>query len=205
MAAPASKHIGDLSGKWTLNKTLSDPTDPALALQGTGWLVRKGIGAATVGINVRQYTDEAGTVHIDIDMTASGLTGTREARTLDWTPREHKDWLFGRLHGRSRFATADEVAALVATPDAQARRDRWADDDFLAQDWIADADADAEGKGPNGEPLIIAHMDADAGWRATQIWGFQIIGGERRYVRNVVVAKGEKFESFKMIYDFVSE
>ncbi|KAF2963376.1 hypothetical protein GQX73_g10186 [Xylaria multiplex] len=227
MAAPASKTIGDLGGKWVLvsfilifvpghdtyllypltalkewfgvyplNKTLSDPTDPALALQGIGWLLRKGIGAATVTIQVRQYADAASATHIDIEQSASGLTGTTENRVLDWTAREHKDWLFGRVHGRSKFVTPAELAALLA-PGGEARGEGWVDSDFLAQDW-RDGDGD-------GDRFVLNHVRADAGWFATQVWGFQDIGGERRYVRNVVVAKGDKFESFKMIYDFVSE
>ncbi|KAI0546816.1 hypothetical protein F4679DRAFT_575241 [Xylaria curta] len=199
MAAPASKTIGDLNGKWTLNKTLSDPTDPALALQGIGWLLRKGIGAATVTIVAKQYIDDAGTTHIDIDQSASGLSSTREARVLDWTGREHKDWLFGKVEGKSRFITADELASFVAE-DGEARKEGWVDSASLAEDWIENQEA--EGKGPKGETNILNHVKAEAGWFATQVWGFQDIGGERRYVRNVVVAKGDTFESFKMIYDF---
>ncbi|KAI0436850.1 hypothetical protein F4803DRAFT_566527 [Xylaria telfairii] len=200
MAAPASKTVGDLSGKWTLNKTLSDPTDPALTMQGIGWILRKAIGAATITIAVTQTTDDSGTVHIDIDQSASGLSSTHEGRVFDWTAREHKDWLFGRVEGKSRFVTALELAALVAE-GGDARAEGWTDSAYLADDWIENPDA--EGKGPKGETLILNHVKADAGWLATQVWGFQDVGGERRYVRNVVVAKGGKFESFKMIYDFV--
>ncbi|KAI1752038.1 hypothetical protein F4782DRAFT_530981 [Xylaria castorea] len=200
MAAPASKTVGDLSGKWVLNKTLSDPTDPALALQGIGWLLRKAIGAATITIAATQYVDDAATSHIDIDQSASGLSSTHEARVLDWTGREHKDWLFGKVEGKSRFVTAAELASFV-DEDGEARREGWIDSAFLAEDWIENQEG--EGKGPKGETLILNYVKAEAGWFATQVWGFQDIGGERRYVRNVVVAKGSKFENFKMIYDFI--
>ncbi|KAI3323456.1 hypothetical protein HD806DRAFT_87908 [Xylariaceae sp. AK1471] len=198
MAAPASKTVGNLNGKWVLNKTLSDPTDPALSLQGVGWLIRKAIGAATVTVAVKQYVDDSGTTHIDAEQTASGLKGTSELRTLDWQPREHSDWLFGRVEGRSKFITAEELTAFLQ----EALSQKWAVDDFLAQDWIEDEN---EKKGPKGEPYVLNHVKADRGWFATQVWGFQMIGDERRYVRNVVVAKEDKFENFKMIYDFVSE
>lgn len=135
-------------------------------------------------------------------MTATGIKGTRETRTLDWTAREHKDWVFGRAMGQSRWLTAADAAALVATPEGEARANKWTDSDFLALDWLV---GEEEQTGPNGEPLLLSHVAADAGWYATQIWGFQNIGGERRYVRNVVVAKGDKFENFKMVYDFHSE
>ncbi|KAI1185425.1 hypothetical protein F5B17DRAFT_33280 [Nemania serpens] len=196
MAAPASKTTANLNGKWVLNKTLSDPTDPALALQGVGWLVRKGIGAATITITVKQYADaETGTTHIDIDQSASGLSSTREQRALDWSVREHKDWIFGAVKGQSKFVSRADLAALVGDEGGEARKERWVNSDFLALDW----------EGGDGGDLILSHVVADAGWFATQVWGFQDVGGERRYVRNVVVAKGDKFENFKMVYDFISE
>ncbi|KAI1112046.1 hypothetical protein F5Y14DRAFT_285961 [Nemania sp. NC0429] len=198
MAAPPSKTTSNLNGQWVLNKTLSDPTDPALALQGVGWLIRKGIGAARITITAKQYVDdgEAGTTHIDIGQSASGLSSTQENRTLDWSARPHKDWLFGAVEGRSKFVTRAELAALVGADDGEARREGWVDSDYLARDW---EEEEGEGK------YIFSNVVAEAGWFATQVWGFQVIGGERRYVRNVVVAKGEKFENFKMVYDFVSE
>ncbi|KAI0408864.1 hypothetical protein F4802DRAFT_299539 [Xylaria palmicola] len=207
MAAPASKTTADLSGKWLLNKTLSDPTDPALALQGIGWLLRKGIGAATITLTIKHYIDEAGAgaTHIDIEQSASGLSSTHEARTLDWAAREHKDWLFGRVSGRSRYITRAELAALVA-PGGEARDGNWVDSDFLTKDWLEEKTEGGEGgEGSSEAKLVLSHVAADAGWFATQAWGFQTIGGERRHVRNLVVAKGDKFYSFKMIYDYLSE
>ncbi|KAI0394811.1 hypothetical protein F5Y17DRAFT_426248 [Xylariaceae sp. FL0594] len=199
MAAPASKTISDLSGKWVLNKTLSDSVDSALALQGIRWLTRKAIGVATVEIEVKQYTDEEGKVHVHIEQTASKLSSTTEKRTADWQPREHSDWLFGRVEGRTRFITAEQLAELVA---GEAVAKKWTKTDHLARDWLA---GEEEKTGPDGASLLLNHVEADAGWFATQVWGFQNVGGERRYVRNVVVAKGDEFVEFKMIYDYVSE
>lgn len=142
-----------------------------------------------------QYADaETGTTRIDIEQSASGLSSTHENRALDWSVRDHKDWLFGAVKGQSKFVSAADLAALVGE-GGEARRERWADSDFLALDW-------EEG---DRDEYVLSHVAADAGWFATQAWGFQDVGGERRYVRNVVVAKGDKFENFKMVYDFVSE
>ncbi|KAI0970470.1 hypothetical protein F4678DRAFT_436884 [Xylaria arbuscula] len=197
MAAPASKTTHDLNGKWVLNKTLSDPTDPALALQGVGWILRKAIGAATIYIDVKQYIDsETNTPSIDIEQSASGLSSTTERRKLDWTAREHKDFVFGRVHGRSKFIKHSELVALIS-PEGEARKEGWVNSDYLALDWLPEGEGEAE--------YVLNHVTSDSGWTATQVWGFQDVGGERRYVRNVVVAKGDKFEEFKMIYDFTSE
>ncbi|KAI6093450.1 hypothetical protein F4821DRAFT_220639 [Hypoxylon rubiginosum] len=212
MAAPTTKTIGDLNGKWVLNKTLSDPVDPALALQGVGWLVRKAIGAATVTLHVKQYKgaptpptekpDDLVT-RIDIQQVATaGVKGTAENRCLDYVFREHSDWLFGHVRGRTRWIGADELKALVAA-GGEALKGGWVEDDFVAQDWLED---EVEKGGPEGETHVLNHVESlDNGWTALQVWGFQDVGGERRYVRNIVVAKGGKFESFKMIYDWVPE
>ncbi|KAI0383755.1 hypothetical protein F5Y04DRAFT_249626 [Hypomontagnella monticulosa] len=211
MAAPTSKTIGDLNGKWVLNKTLSDPVDPALALQGVSWLVRKAIGAATVTLQVKQYqgvptapsTSEEPVTRIDIQQIATaGVKGTTENRCLDYVFREHSDWLFGHVQGRSRWIGAEELAAFVAE-GGEALKEKWVEDDFVAKDWL---EGDAEKGGPKGETHVMNHVQSlDAGWTALQVWGFQSVGGERRYVRNIVVAKGDKFVNFKMVYDWVPE
>ena len=88
----------------------------------------------------------------------------------------------------SSYSTADLIE--------EAKREKWVDSDSLAEDWLEE-EVGGEVK------YILNHVKAEAGWTATQVWGFQMVGGERRYVRNVVVAKGDKFISFKMIYDFI--
>ncbi|KAL7628746.1 hypothetical protein AAE478_000261 [Parahypoxylon ruwenzoriense] len=227
MAAPASKTIGDLNGKWVLNKALSDSVEPALALQGVGWLVRKAIGSATVTLHVKQYkaapspidsssstpasappaADAPLATHIDIQQTvgAAGLKGTAEHRCLDYEFRDHSDWLFGHVQGRSRFVAAAELRSLVGE-GSEAREKKWVDGgdpDFAARDWV---EGDAENAGPAGESHILSFVQSlDAAWTALQVWGFQDVGGERRYVRNVVVANGDKYVSFKMVYDWVPE
>lgn len=116
--------------------------------------------------------------HIDIEQSASGLTSTHEARCLDDTFREHSDWLFGSVKGKSRFVTVDEL-----------------DDDFLKNGWIAESD----GK------LVMSHVESiDKGWIARQIWGFEEIKGERRYVRHVLVTKEDQRVEVKLVYDYLS-
>ncbi|KAI0175971.1 hypothetical protein GGR52DRAFT_338771 [Hypoxylon sp. FL1284] len=217
MAASGTKTIGDLNGKWVLNKTLSDSVDPALSLQGVGWLVRKAIGAATITLHVKQYqgppsptaaseTKPAGgddVTHVDIQQVATaGVKGTAENRCLDDAFRDHSDWLFGHVRGRTRWVGPADVAALVAE-GGEARTWGWVDDDSVALDWLED---EAERTGPAGASHILSFVQSvDAAWTALQVWGFQSVGGERRHVRNVVVAKAGKFYSFKMVYDWIPE
>lgn len=123
--------------------------------------------------------------HIVIDQQATGgVKGTTEKRCLDATFREHSDWLFGHVRGQSKWVSAADIG-----------------DEFLASGWLED---EAEKAGPGGETHIWSHVESlDNGWTATQVWGFQTVDGERRYARNVVVAKGDKKVEFKLVYDYI--
>ncbi|KAL2757660.1 hypothetical protein ACRALDRAFT_1068195 [Sodiomyces alcalophilus JCM 7366] len=195
MAAPPNKTIGDLSGRWVMNTTLSDSPEPALALQGVSWMVRKAIGLATLTLHVKQYegppkppsTSTDPVVHIDITQTATaGIKGTTENRCVDTEWREHSDWLFGNCRAYSAWRSLDEIEA-----------------PFLKQGWLT---GDAEAKGPGGKSLLMSHVEnVDDGWTATQIWGFQDFNGERRYARNIVVSKGDQKVEIRLVYDWLGE
>ncbi|KAI1338509.1 hypothetical protein F5Y15DRAFT_119643 [Xylariaceae sp. FL0016] len=210
MAAPANKNIGDLNGKWFLNKTLSDPIDPALQLQGIGWLIRKAIGAASVTLHVTQYsgppkppnpsTDPVS--HIDIQQVATaGLKGTTENRTIDFVPRDHSDWLFGTVRGQTKWMTGAEVQDLVKE-GAEALTKGWVEGGFIAEGWL---EGEEEKGGPEGETHVLSFVENidGSGWTGTQVWGFQTVAGERRYARNVVIGKKGKFVNIRMVYDWV--
>ncbi|KAK4192792.1 hypothetical protein QBC35DRAFT_483397 [Podospora australis] len=194
MAAPASKTIGDLNGKWVMNKSQSTPVEPGLALQGVGWVTRKAVGMATLTLTVKQFTappsppaePSGGAVtHIEIEQTGTGgLKGSTEKRCLDYNFRDHSDWLFGHVKGQSKFIAASDIS-----------------DAHLKQGWLEGAE---EATGPNGETHILSHVESyDAGWTATQIWGFQLVDGVRKHVRNIVVAKGSERVELKLVYDFI--
>lgn len=183
MAAPASVTIKDLSGTFYMNKTLSDDPDAVLTLQGVSWITRSVLSLATVYLDVKQYKDDTGVVHIDIVQTVTGgLQGTTELRTLDWAKREHEDHIFGKLHGQTRFINTDDL-----------------EDPFLKEGWL---EGDEEKGGPEGELHIQSHVEAEAGWTADMIWGFAEIDGERRYTRRVVVTKGNQVLKVRLIYDY---
>jgi len=195
MAAPANKTIGDLNGKWVMNKNLSTPIDSGLALQGVGWMTRKVIGLATVTLEVKQFTappsppaepSGAPATHIEIEQTITGGTrGTTEKRCADNEFREHSDWLFGHVKGQSRWIKTEEIS-----------------DNFLKSGWL---EGEEEKTGPNGESHFLSHVESlDNGWTATQIWGFKTDkDGKRRYARNVVIAKGSERVELQLWYDFL--
>ena len=152
------------------------------------YLTRKAIAMATITIEVNEYeappkppneSTETFT-HIDIVQSASGVSNTNENRCVDDVWREHSDWLFGTVKGRTIWVSADEIT-----------------DEYLKAGW------DKEGDGKN---LIFSEVESqDSDWIAKQVWGFQTIDGVRRYTRNVLVAKGDERAELKMIYDFTPE
>ncbi|KAH6847462.1 hypothetical protein B0I37DRAFT_145421 [Chaetomium sp. MPI-CAGE-AT-0009] len=198
MAAPANKTIGDLNGKWIMNKTLSSNIEPGLALQGISWMTRKAVGMATLTLDIKQFEAPpspaekptegvTSCTHIEIEQTGTaGLKGSTEKRCLDFAFREHSDWLFGHVKGQTKFVRTEDVT-----------------DEFLKSGWL---DADAEKTGPDGTQHVLSYVESlDSDWTATQIWGFKIIDDVRRYVRNVVIAKGAERVELQLVYDYLSE
>lgn len=176
MAAPPEKTLKDLNGKWVLNKSLSDDYDRILEMQGVPWWLRKAISYATVTLTISQYISDTLT-HIDILQVATGgVSSTNENRTLDWQWRDHTDKIFGTLKGRSRWVKLGDVD----------------DDKFLKEGWD-----DLE-----GEHVQSYVENGEKGWTADQVWGFESVGGERRYVRHVVVRKGEDWKQARLVYDY---
>ncbi|KAH8982599.1 hypothetical protein EDB92DRAFT_1804430 [Lactarius akahatsu] len=183
MAAPPDLTTLNLSGTWVMNKTLSDDTDEILRLQGVGWWMRSAIALATVTLYVKHYKDESGVEHIDIDQRLTGgVPGTFENRTLDWTPREHDDHLFGAVIGKSRRVKLDEL-----------------DNEFLRKGWLQDTEQ-------HGAINAYAQSDTSKSgktWIAEQIWGFELVGDERRYVRHLdfLGPESEHIQA-RLVYDF---
>lgn len=188
MAAPADKTIQNLSGKWSLNKNLSDSPDSVLSIQGISWLLRTAIGAASITLDINQYTAPPSPpntsselfTHIDIEQTAAGLKSTHEKRTVDGVYREHSDWLFGKVKGKSFWIGLDDIK-----------------DDELKSSWLKEGDEE--------KFLFMSYVESlDAGWTATQVWGFQEVNGERKHVRKILVAKDSQRAAVTFVYDYTS-
>jgi len=184
MAAPDSCTTLDLSGKYIMNKSLSDPTDRILQLQGVGWFKRNAIAFSTVTLHVKHFKDAEGIEHIDIDQTiAGGFPGTSENRVLDGVERCKKDDLFGFVVSKScRLDVADIT------------------DPYLKGEWTLDTVKDAA-------IHTIANSDTkNSGltWTADQIWGFETVNDERRYTRRVKFnhKDGEEIHEVRLVYDF---
>ncbi|RPA91392.1 hypothetical protein L873DRAFT_1819589 [Choiromyces venosus 120613-1] len=177
MAAPPTITSKNLTGKFFMNKTLSDDLDEVLKEQGVSWLIRKAISIATITLDIKHYTEE-GVEHIDIEQSATGgIKGTTENRTLDWKERPHEDYLFGKLTGQSRRIKLEEVT-----------------DEFLKAGWL-EGEAKEDG-------LVESFVVSVNGWSAHQIWGFEEFDGKRYYTRHLKFEKGETELLRKMVYDY---
>ncbi|CAG9981302.1 unnamed protein product [Clonostachys byssicola] len=195
MAAPENKNISDLNGKWVLNSRLSEPTGPTLSLQSVGWMTQKLISAATITIQITQYSLPAevfhgaeadkNVVHINIEQTLTkNLKGTAEQRCLDNEWHEHSDWLFGQVRGKAKWASYEELGG-----------------DDLKAGWLENEN---EAVGPSRRTHILCRVESlERGWVANEVWGFQMINNERRYVRIVVVTSGGKLSRMRLVYDWI--
>jgi len=179
MAAPPNLTTLDI----IQNKTLSDDTDEIFRLQGVGWLKRRAISMATVTLYVKHYKDESGVEYIEIDQRLTGgIPGTIEKRILDWTDREHSDSLYGAVVGKSRRVQLDEI-----------------ENEFLKKGWLQDTEQ-------HGAINAYAQSDtpkSGTSWTADQIWGFELVGGERRYARHVdFIGPEREHIQVRLVYDF---
>ena len=159
------------------NKGLSDELDPVLKLQGVGWVVRKAITWQTVTLHVKQYEkDSVETLETNLTGTG-GLKLATEVRPLDWEFRESTDPAFGTIKEKTRYVQQAEI-----------------DDTYLREGWC------------QGEDLMECWGENMArGWTGNQVWGFAVVNGERKHVRKLVVAKGEKALKITLVYDWAGK
>ncbi|WEW57671.1 hypothetical protein PRK78_003138 [Emydomyces testavorans] len=198
MAAPAEVTIQNLNGRWVM--------------QGISWLVRKTIGLATVTLHVKQYTDDAGNVHIDIAQTLTGgIPGTNEERILTWEKRDHTDHVFGNVVGQSRYVRGTTGADGKVRPEVDVQtktgdeKEQEAVTKFLKGEILADRSATEGFVVGEGEDFWVQNWveSVNDGWTAEQIWGFENVDGARRYTRRVVARNNGKIVMARLVYDFV--
>jgi len=174
-----------------MNKTESGDTDAILALQGINWFIRKAIGAMTVTLIIRQHVDEEGVEIISITQPgAVGIKGTEEVRHLNGEWRDHEDHIFGAVKGNTKWVKPSDL------------KDADEDEAFLKTGWD---------EATLGGELVDSYVESVSnGWTARQVWGFADVDGPdgkavRKYVRHVVVKKGDKARRERLVYDFKEE
>ncbi|KAL2820229.1 hypothetical protein BDW59DRAFT_117814 [Aspergillus cavernicola] len=218
MATPTDITLINYSGSWTMDRTISDPTDPVLAMQGLSWFMRTTLAWVSVTLNTKQYqspdSSDKTIQHIDVDnIVTGGVQGTSEQRITDWKKREHSDNIFGRVEGQSRFlrgvvkdgSVKPNVQICTNLQDEKIGK-------FLRGEILADGGAcegftiDPVGEGfGEGEGLWLqSYVESlDSSWTAEQVWGFEAINGQRYHTRRIAVANNGEFVLARLIYTFV--
>ncbi|KAL4973691.1 hypothetical protein BDW66DRAFT_99781 [Aspergillus desertorum] len=219
MATPASITFENYNGSWTMDRTISDPTDPVLAMQGLSWFMRTTLSWVTVTLNTKQYQDaehpdDKTVQHIDVDnIVTGGIQGTSEARITDWKRREHSDTIFGRVEGQSRLIRGSVKGGKVR-PNVEIctniqdekigrfLRGEIGADGSETEGFLVDPVGEVFGEG-EGLWLQSWVESADSTWTAEQIWGFEMINGERYHTRRVVCANKGEYVLARLVYTYV--
>ncbi|THU93591.1 hypothetical protein K435DRAFT_669960, partial [Dendrothele bispora CBS 962.96] len=193
VAAPNKVTTLNLSGKYVMNKTLSNlPMDEILSLQGVSWIKRKAISAAgspTIVLNHIKDSNE----RIEINTSLPGVSSAQnkdkaETRKLDWVETKIETPLFGV-----------DMIKFRRVSNNKEEWDKLDVDQSLKTGWTED-------RLENG--VIQTEMRSDKasggkGWTNVQIWGFEIINGERRHTRHVqFTGPGGEFIKGKLVYDY---
>lgn len=145
-----------------------------------GFIQRKAICAASLELTIKLHEGADGATHLDTTIKPSLGPAQNEERVLRWEDEvEVKHPLFGNGKARSRWARLDDPEVAAA-------------DEFLAQGW-------EEGT----EELILMENTLDSGVVTRLAHGFEVVKGERHYVRHVV-SKNKKGETAKVrvVYNY---
>lgn len=106
----------------------------------------------------------------------SGGPSQLEQRVLDWEVESDVNHpLFGKGKARSKWAKKEDIT-----------------DEYLANGWEDGLDE-----------FILTQTTLDAGSTSTLVHGFEVVDGQRRYTRHVVVVKGDETAKVRMVYDYL--
>ncbi|KAK4235664.1 hypothetical protein C8A03DRAFT_17622 [Achaetomium macrosporum] len=173
-----------MSGTWILNRQLSDDFDSTFQLQGISWPIRKILSWAGVALHLTQTSAPSSsspgkppvtTITAKQTITPGGFN-SEEAYVLDNSVKHASLPIFGAVSVRARYTPLDEIE------DAELR-------ERLAKDGATVAIQEfAESKGGD--------------WKTEGVWGFEVIGGERRFTRtNITTGRRERVVA-RLVYDY---
>ncbi|KAI6008310.1 hypothetical protein F5J12DRAFT_892291 [Pisolithus orientalis] len=187
MAVPLSVTTKNLSGSFATNKQFSGNSDELLRLQGLSWAKRSIAKMLNIILSMKHRTDDDGVEHVDMEQkVAGGITAASDHFILDWQERTVTDSSFGSLTVKTRRVSPELI-----------------ENEFLKAGWSEDTVVD--GVIHN----IVSNDPKNSGdgytWESEQVWGFQVVDGERRYVRLVSLTSSGKTDGpfhFRGVYDY---
>ena len=179
MAAPKEATVLNVTGRWLLNRTLSDSTEASFALQGIPWIVRKVINFASLELQYVKLPPAPGSTatRFGFKQTVSpGGFNTSNEYIMDGEKRTDTVPIFGEISARCSYIGHNDVAKQV--------------------EGFASADAD--------QLAILEITNSEAmGWSASTAWVFEALEGERRLVKHNTTTKGDKVEKARMVFDYL--
>ncbi|KAJ4489907.1 hypothetical protein J3R30DRAFT_6221 [Lentinula aciculospora] len=182
MAVPAGMTTLNLSGKFSINKTLSHPPEEMLELQGVALLKRKAMGAATLTVVMKHYKNDSGDECLSLEQKIVGLDlGEPEERVLNWVEQTKETKLIGTVVTKTKRVKVDEV-----------------ENAYLKEEWSADTLE-------NGLILVHVAPEDKNSWSAEQTWGIGEVNGERRHVRRIAFTGPNKKLEHRFVYDYLGE
>ncbi|KAJ7615514.1 hypothetical protein FB45DRAFT_801935 [Roridomyces roridus] len=183
MSLPETFTMADLSGKFSLNKILTDSAaaDRILAGQGVGLLKRKAFNLVSPVMHLKHYKDADGVESVEIEHHLhQGDSPPPETRRMTWVEEDVDTKIFGKIKTKTRRV------ALTDLDDS---------DSFLTTGWETDCAS-----------LIQSDLYADK-WTSVQVWGIEEVeSGERRHTRRVKFTqtdKGGGVVHCRFVYDYL--
>ncbi|KAH7145421.1 hypothetical protein B0J13DRAFT_524961 [Dactylonectria estremocensis] len=210
MATPTEVTMENITGTW--------------ALQGINWIIRKTISMTEVTVKMKHFLGKSPQTgepvsQIAIDQSTS-MSSTSENRFLDWSENPQEDPIFGRNVVQSRLIGINPSSGDGARPFVEVQAST--DDPNIGKFLRGEIDENLQPcygflveppkehhsqlKGGNGGVwLNVVIRNQESKSIAEQVWGFEMVGNERRYVRRVVVSdtKGS-WEKGRLVYNFVN-
>ncbi|KAI1362324.1 hypothetical protein F5Y08DRAFT_312432, partial [Xylaria arbuscula] len=182
MAAPSEIDITDVTGRWSLNRGLSDSLDPFFTLQGIPWIIRKVINFASLEL---QYikdspsdTNTAPSFAFKQTVRPGGFD-TNNRYVIDGEKRTETVPIFGEVTMHAKYLDRDEVT--------------------LEQTFGRGIEGDAE----KDVALLEVTESAGMGWRGETLWVFETINGEHRLCKYNIIRKNGQTATAKMVHDYL--
>ncbi len=104
MSVPDTVTTKDMTGKYVINKKLSDSSNSTLKMQNVGFIVRQAAQYSTIIVELKQYTDDKGTMHLKQVQTSLGGITNSEERQINGEWGEADNAIWGKVKGWTRYA-----------------------------------------------------------------------------------------------------
>ncbi|KAI0855299.1 hypothetical protein F4860DRAFT_40184 [Xylaria cubensis] len=182
MAAPIETKISDFTGRWSLNRGLSDSLEPCFALQGVPWIIRKVINFATLELQYIKETQSdaaAGPSFAFKQTVRPGGFDQTNTYNIDGEKRTDTVPIFGEITVHCKYLDRNEVK-----PE---------------QTFGTGIQGDAE----KDVAMLEVVESEKMGWRAEALWVFETINGEYRFCKYNIITKGGQSAKAKLVHDYL--